>query len=190
MAKRMKKVFSNADQVIHIWASQSQSEALGFKALCLDVNSTFAELFDSHIEMAIARTKEIEAKKFNPEEIAKRERAATRKAELQLEKIKADVEKWRAGGALTDGIRTLNKQIIRIKGEEVETSKGASVPLSHALRLFRKITSGVAKSGERIGHYTFNDMDLGTIHIGCHAIELSEARSVLSTVEPKLKLVE
>lgn len=73
---------------------------------------------------------------------------------------------------------------LRINGETVETSSGASVPLSHALRLLSLIEQGAARQGERVGHYTFNAISDTTkepviVTIGCHKILLSEAREVL-----------
>jgi len=87
--------------------------------------------------------------------------------------------------------------LIRVKGNKVETSEGADVPLDHAIRLLKMILKNEAKSGERVGLYaleTVKDDPKGdkTICIGCHKILLSEAKKVLSPYmnETSLKLVK
>lgn len=79
---------------------------------------------------------------------------------------------------------SLEHDLIRVKGNKVETSRGADVPLDHALRLLRMILNNEAKNGERVGLFTMNEIKDNpagdkTISIGCHNILLSEAKSVL-----------
>jgi hypothetical protein len=75
--------------------------------------------------------------------------------------------------------------LLRVKGNKVETSEGADVPLDHALRLLSIIERGQARKGERVGVYNLESVsDLNKepviVTIGCHKIELSEAKRVLS----------
>lgn len=74
---------------------------------------------------------------------------------------------------------------LRVVENTVETSKGADVPLDHAIRLLKMILKNEAKKGERVGHFTLENIDDDpkgdkTINIGCHKILLSEAFDVLN----------
>jgi len=66
--------------------------------------------------------------------------------------------------------------IIRINRVKnlVETSRGASVPLSQAIMLLESIENGVPVKGFEIGHYTVNKLTKDTLTIGCHDIPLKE----------------
>lgn len=75
--------------------------------------------------------------------------------------------------------------LLRVKGNVVETSEGADVPLEHALRLLARIEAGLAKKGERVGNFTLESVSDTTkepviVTIGCHKIDLNEARQVLN----------
>lgn len=100
------------------------------------------------------------------------------------------IQKWRAGEA----VRVPHEvpAMIRVKGEIVETSKGASVPLSHALRLVR-IAQRVAaqggcdylkNDGPAVGYFRVNSIsaDMGAV-IGCHEISPEEAARALVMLE-------
>jgi hypothetical protein len=69
---------------------------------------------------------------------------------------------------------------IRVLNKVVETTRGAEVPLDHAVRLLKKIVSGDVRKGERVGEYTFDAVKKGVIKIGCHEISLDHAKDVLS----------
>ena len=73
------------------------------------------------------------------------------------------------------------KEIVcRVRGDNVETSKGASVPLRDALILFNAArvcrknsiaTQRYSNDGQRLGHYRLNQIDAqGNATIGCHYI--------------------
>lgn len=76
---------------------------------------------------------------------------------------------------------------LRIKGDELQTSRGASVPLKHAIKAFRVIKRFRDK-GEgykynrgpiRIGHFMVDSIDTnGNVKAGCHNIEWSEIERV------------
>lgn len=68
---------------------------------------------------------------------------------------------------------------IRVKDDSVETTRGASVPLEHAVRLIRKLVAGSVRKGERVGEYTFEKLNKGIVKIGCHEISLDHAKDVL-----------
>ena len=107
--------------------------------------------------------------------------------EAKIALINADkIQAWRDGHVnyLDYSIRG-QYALLRIKGNTVETSLSASVPLDHALRLLTLIQTKRARKGERVGHYTLESVDSlddvpPVVTIGCHKILLSEALTVLS----------
>jgi hypothetical protein len=119
--------------------------------------------------------------------------------EKKITKINADkILAWRAGEINSLPYEARGEYaLLRIKGNTVQTSMGADVPLDHALRLLNLIQTKRVRRGERVGHYTLESVDsLGdvppVVTIGCHKILLSEAVTVLSNVEreQRLTLVE
>jgi hypothetical protein len=105
----------------------------------------------------------------------------TKLAEINTDQINA----WRRGelSYLPWNIRS-DFALLRVKGETVQTSQSAEVPLSHALRLLNLIERKAARVGERVGHYTLTGVESlkdvpPYVTIGCHKILLSEAQTVL-----------
>jgi hypothetical protein len=82
--------------------------------------------------------------------------------------------------------------LLRIKGNEVETSRGARVPVEHALRALR-VVRRVVQSGHEfvpnghtlhVGHYCVDRIETnGTVHAGCHTITLEEIERIAPTLE-------
>lgn len=140
----------------------------------LTVDDDFIGLMIAHSKRAIAREAELQS----PEMIEKRRIAS--------EKRKAkEIPKWLLGKSTTNNIRSLYPQIIRIKGDVVQTSRGAEVPLDEALTALRMINAGVAKPGLKIGHFEYSQTttvnEKPAVQIGCHTIDLNQAREVLTT---------
>lgn len=118
-----------------------------------------------------------------------------RKAQ-ELEALKDRIEAWKAGGneTLPYSLDTVYMRLIAsgettcfgsvpVEEMEIETSKGARVPLSHAVALLavvrRVVKSGVEwkRNGRqiRIGLYSVDRIESdGTLHAGCHHIAYSE----------------
>ena len=88
--------------------------------------------------------------------------------------------KWLNGQNISLRGDLFEKVYLRIKNGEVETSLGASVPLDHAKRLLKLIENQKASQGERVGHFQLDDYDSQKAVIGCHTIELNEAKRVLN----------
>jgi hypothetical protein len=75
---------------------------------------------------------------------------------------------------------------------QVETSRGAKVPVSHAIRGLRFVRAVVAR-GEafqtnghtfHLGHYKIDRIDIdGTLHAGCHVISLAEIERITPELE-------
>lgn len=121
------------------------------------------------------------------------------KKQLKLEKenrlLKEEhatyVAQWLSGQQVTKRIKWdlfktdfKNAELIRIKPNNpdiVETNQGAEVPLSHALRLLKLVLNKEAKQGERVGHFTVDKVEDKTLKIGCHVINIDQAKEVLSS---------
>jgi hypothetical protein len=98
---------------------------------------------------------------------------------------------WRAGNPdvrLPWGAETL----LRIKGDEVETSRGARVPVSHAKRGLRFVRSVMASGQEyvrnghtlHLGHYAIDRIETdGTLHAGCHVIKFAEIENLAPALD-------
>lgn len=178
-------------------AASGYAEAFGLPAPELD---SFADR--RAIEYAHAARN---AKRNNPKEIAKRERAAARKAKRDAEKdhiaILEALERlaiWRTGAAGFNAIREFKKLpcALRVFGETLETSWGAVVPLEHAKRAFRLVASMRAanvawtrspsisdmageQSLSRVGQFTVDRIEAnGDIKAGCHTILWPEIERV------------
>jgi len=127
-------------------------------------------------QMQAIRDREALAAAHKAEETRKaREEAAKREAEK--------IERWRAG----ENVGYLHNvpAMLRLTSDktEVETSKGARVPVSHAVRGLRFVRSVVAR-GEafqtnghtfHLGVYKIERIDAdGTLTAGCHVISFAE----------------
>jgi|SRR5579862_37255 len=147
--------------------------------------------------------KELKALKAQIAERAERHKAsqalaAQRENERRAERHRIEMldfaEKsvlWRQGNPnvrLPWGADTL----LRIKGDEVETSRGARVPVSHAKRGLRFVRSVIASGQEyvsnghtlHLGHYAIDRIETdGTLHAGCHVIKYAEIEALAPALE-------
>ena len=105
-----------------------------------------------------------------------------RKAEKIKEQAES-LEKWRAGADIRAYFETT---ALRIKGDEIETSKGAKVPVEHAIRAFpllvrlHKGENSIDLSAHsiKLGHYTVNRVEKDRLIVGCHSIPFNEIYSI------------
>lgn len=126
----------------------------------------------------------------------------TRLEKIQRQKEEAErAEKWRNGeyvGSLYNTpvmlrlTNTVEQELDEPIGMIVQTSRGASVPVAHALRGLRFVRAVVAKgipyvrNGHtlRLGHYPIDRIDAdGTLHAGCHVIPYSEIERIAPALE-------
>lgn len=118
-------------------------------------------------------------------------KAAAQKSALHKKEQLEAIARWRNGGPIygySSGLPTM----LRIAGEEIETSMGARFPISHAklaLRIVRKVMeSGVEyrTNGHTIhlGNYTLDRITTdGTVYAGCHVVTWAE----IKLIAPKLE---
>jgi len=89
--------------------------------------------------------------------------------------------RWLAGESdILRGTLGSVPMILRIKGDELQTSRGASVPLDHAIKLTsvamycRKAGKGWVRNGQqhRVGHFSTDKISSeGDLTVGCHLIK-------------------
>lgn len=150
----------------------------GFPELALDLNETFVEIFNEKLVQGVERAKVRDADK--------NEKLRIQEVERQTKALE-DVAAWRSGETKYS-VTSLSPQILRIKGDQVESSRGASVTLKQAKAFLAAVESGKIKKGAKVGDYEFDGMTKTTVRIGCHMIEKSELRAVIGSL-PTLTLV-
>ena len=127
---------------------------------------------DQAIDLETIKAKVKERQALQLAQIKERERIATLNA-------KELIESWLEGGAYDHRIRNAGV-LLRVKNDNVETTQGASVPLSDALKMHNIIKAAKTDSqlrrlrGFTIGNYAVNDCTKEKIVIGCHTIPMSE----------------
>lgn len=112
-----------------------------------------------------------------------------RKAEVESKRLarearereeQARLEKWIAG----EGGGYFSAMRLRVKGNEVETTYGAKVPIIEARKLYRAMKAGLNVAGQHIGHYTVTRLDTEEMElvVGCHKIPLAEIERIAPQV--------
>lgn len=140
------------------------------------------------------------ARNADPAYQAKRERDKARREARQAEKERIEAlarfereaelrAKWLDGGSVWGARLTSSNggALLRVKGETLETSLGASVPLAHAVKVFRFVKlcrdNGTewCRNGHtiRVGHFQVDRIrPNGDFNAGCHFIEWTECERV------------
>ncbi len=131
---------------------------------------------------------------------AKREAAERAYAERRRTDRLEAAEKivlWRAGSISTHQLpwaaRSLDdgSAMVRVVGDVLETSQGASVPLCHAIRVFRRVAACKAsgmdwhRNGDtiRVGQFQVDAINAdGSFRAGCHTFAWSEIEALASSI--------
>lgn len=158
---------------------------LGHKELILDLNLEYIELYNEHMQRRVDRAVELQS----PEALAKKEKQQARKEELFKIKIQDEINAWKTGGPLTNAVRAVRPQLIRImtridNGEqEVQTSLGAVVPFREAKRLLTRLLNneGINK-GYKIGSFRLESCVDDVVKIGCHTFSLKDAKETFERI--------
>jgi hypothetical protein len=109
-------------------------------------------------------------------------RAKVRKAELIKEQAEALIN-WRAGHDVRNHFELT---ALRIKDDEIQTTRGARIPLEHAVKFWGLIKSwhekGVSYVKDHhsihLGNYSVNRFENDVLTVGCHSIPYSEIESI------------
>lgn len=130
-----------------------------------------------------AQIAEREALKNTPEAIAKREKAKLARERLKEKKRAAEVAEWKTGERRYIKHERGNFVFLRINGENIETSQGASFPLSHGIKAWQIMEHCRANKTEfirngktiHLGHFQIDKIDtFGNVYAGCHFVEYIE----------------
>lgn len=145
---------------------------LGHYELTLEMPTDFWVLCREHVKYRNERKTEADTLK-----------AIKREAE-RLEKLKdlrEDLAKWKLGWNVNRSLHAFDPQHIRVKGDNVETTRGASVPVRAAKLFIELLEAGRIKAGDRVGDFPFESYDskTGIITIGCHRFDMKQVREVL-----------
>jgi hypothetical protein len=129
-------------------------------------------------------------------------RNAERDAVKQAKRIELDkklaienaekIERWKNGEMVNLPYLNLPYDLVRVKGNTVQTHRGATVPLDEAISLIDYIKKYGEKGmfkGKIIGEYTVESLKGDVLTIGCHKFKLSDVSQIISNTVP-LKLVQ
>lgn len=146
-------------------------------------------LIDVHAVRSI-RLNELKLKNEEKNRIKAYNEAMARKQ--RIIEYKEELELWPKGlntKSIPSDLFPKDFDVIRIKPSNpkvVETSRGAEVPLDHALRLLRLTLAKETKQGERVGHFTVDNIKDDTLKVGCHTISIKQASEVLKPLLDKV----
>jgi len=140
---------------------------------------TYSELFKLGWAVPVVPT-DLAAAKIQVK-VESKEKAAANKARIAEQTAKAIElrDAWFAGGRFEYGWSTFLPTELRIVGDEIETSRGAKFPLSHAKRGLALVEAVVARGQEwrrngqtcKLGFYQIDRIEAnGTVHAGCHVV--------------------
>ena len=123
-----------------------------------------------------------ECQAIEKREKARKQREEAKRAREEQERIR----QWANGE--TDYCPSNGQAIrLRVKGDELQTSRGARVPLDHAIKAFRVIKrlrnkgESYQRNGHTIhlGHFALDAIDpQGNVTAGCHHVEWEEIERV------------
>lgn len=137
------------------------------------------------------------AEKQRAADARKREKARKAAAIANAEFIKRVLPAWLDGVDYIDGRNISNALwehhssiFMRVKGDEVQTSKGARFPLEHGLKALPLIRAIVARgetwerNGKTIhlGHYQIDRIGDGVIVAGCHTLPITEVERLAASL--------
>lgn len=117
-------------------------------------------------------------------EAEKKEKALEkiRRANRIKEQEEALIE-WRAGHDVRNNFELT---ALRIKEDQIETTKGAKIPLDHAIKFWGLIKSWHEKGAQyvkdhhsiKLGYYTVNSFKNDVLTVGCHSIPYYEIENI------------
>jgi hypothetical protein len=123
-------------------------------------------------------------REWEEQRLEREKQDAIERAEL-AKTLAERMEQWQNGANVTS--RDFPYPLLRIQGDEVITSLGARVPVSHACRGLKLVQACVNASREyvrnghtvHLGHYPIDRIEVnGTLHAGCHVIPFSEIQRI------------
>jgi len=104
----------------------------------------------------------------------------------QTRKASERIEKWLNGESTYTGDFYLLDTMLRLSGDQVETSRGAFIPIQDAINLYPMLVKA-KQSGKtldfglhtvKIGNYQFRSFDGEVLTIGCHSIKWDQVSNI------------
>jgi hypothetical protein len=130
---------------------------------------------------------------------AREAKAQAAKAQKTLRENAEAIARWRNGESVRLPYGLPDMLRVSKDGTEIETSRGASFPISHAKRGLALVRA-VRERGEawhtnshtcRLGHYQINSIATdGTVKAGCHTVRYSEIVRVASAIDAAPSVLE
>lgn len=118
--------------------------------------------------------------KIERERAAQRERREQDKARAaaRLVELQKAISEWRAGKNNRSFYDVPAMLRVSADGTEIETSRGARVPVAGAIMLWRAIQAGADIIGQQIGAFTVRSLTSDCLTIGCHDLPMEEVRAI------------
>jgi len=174
----------------YVKARQRKPHILADLRKVVEEANAFSAFFGLRVRLTVPAESEMVAE---CKAIEKKNREAAKRAEANRQREAAErereaaerAEKWANGES--DFCPYYGPIRLRIKGDELQTSHGARVPLAHAIKAFRVIKrlrdTGQAyeRNGHTIhlGHFALDAVDAqGNVRAGCHNVTWEEIARV------------
>jgi hypothetical protein len=163
-------------------ASRARNNAENYRAAAFN---TLTELTEYLAFFGIQyETGDLSALEAAAIEAAKRSRELekARKAERIREQAEA-LEKWRSGENV---YRSFEVTALRINGNEIETSRGAKIPVEHAIKawpMLKRLHNGgadvdLSENSIKFGVYSMRAFKNDSLIVGCHTIPFVEVQGI------------
>jgi hypothetical protein len=166
-----------------------QSHLENFRAYCDAFQVPFEDFSDNLKALLFIVESEsfVETSEERQARIQRQDAQEKKRREKELLALADKIDAWKRGEQVYGFYQSRGSlAFLRVKGDKVETSQGASVPVSEALRLFRFIQSiqgDFIKESCKVGDFTFTELSNGVATIGCHKIALEEMQRILAECE-------
>lgn len=142
------------------------------QSLFNNCESTILELYGIDVSAKLIRENQTELIRAAKEELTKQQNA---------KKYQVDLDNW-CLGIFHQTYNFYNLPIkLRIRGENIETSHGANVPLNEGISFYERIREAdihrmdlYTRTFRTVGNFTADKIDNGIVYIGCHKIPLDE----------------
>lgn len=162
-------------------ASRSRKHADLYKAEALSIVDNLNKYADLlGLEFSAPDLSEYQEAALRADKVQK-EQEKIRKAE-KIKQQAEDLARWKAGEDVRSYFEVM---ALRIKGDEIETSRGAKIPVDHAVRawpILRRIFKNKSELSLghtiKLGHYTVNRITDKALIVGCHTIPFSEVENI------------
>lgn len=196
---RARDIYGNETYIIGQLQTRADSArnyaiAFGLELPFLDAGNDGREIWRKRAEREARFNAPGMAEKREKERLARIESKLRKEREAKEARLLANagkIEMWNSGASdfLPYDCRLTgnNSAMLRIRDDKLETSQGACVPLSHAVRVFqfvklcRERGEAWQRNGKtlRVGHFQVDRVDIdGSFRAGCHFIQWPEIERV------------